>query len=307
MRAALPLVLLLAACAGSEDLLPSGQDAGSTPDSGSNVVAGGGDDQTLLKFAVFGDARPPNVNATTAYPTDVVTAIFTQAQARGAQFAVGTGDYMFAKSASAVDAQVALLQQAESSFHGPVYHALGNHECTGYTNSNCPAGNETPNVVAFMKKLVPAGVTTPWYRVDLPTAKGKAKILLLAANAWGPAQESWLAQQLSDPTTYTILVRHEPDNATEAPGVMPSGSAMLGVPYTLLLLGHTHEFVKLDARTVISGNAGAPLSTFNGASNYGFLLVEQQADGNLLLSAIETASGNVTESWRVTPDGNAAP
>src|SRR5262245_2387202 len=140
MRRAVWLTLLLTACGGTEDLVPPAQDAGSKQDSG--AIKGGGDEQTLLKFAVFGDVRPANLNATADYPTAVITAVFTQAQALGAQFAVGTGDYMFAKTAAAVDAQVALLLQAESNFKGPVYHDLGNHECTGYTDSNCPAGNE---------------------------------------------------------------------------------------------------------------------------------------------------------------------
>src|SRR5947199_116956 len=75
---------------------------------------------------------------------------FTLAQANGAQFVVGTGDYMFASTSAGVSAQVALFKQARANYAGPVYLDMGNHECNGYTNSNCPNGDETPNVQAFM-------------------------------------------------------------------------------------------------------------------------------------------------------------
>jgi len=91
------------------------------------------------------------------------------AGSNGAQFAVGTGDYMFSNTSTGVNAQVDLFLQARSNFSGPVYLDMGNHECNGYTASNCPNGNETPNVRGFMSKLAPAGTTMPYYRVDFDT------------------------------------------------------------------------------------------------------------------------------------------
>jgi hypothetical protein len=284
-----------------------GSGGGGGGGSGGGSVNGGGSGSSLLTFAVFGDSRPPNQNDTSGYPTQVLTSIFSQAQTKGAQFVVGTGDYMFASTQAAVDAQVALFMQAQASFSGPVYHTMGNHECTGYTASNCPNGNETPNVQAFLQKFVPSGVTTPYYRVDVNTPSGKAKFLFVAANAWSSSQESWLQQQLADATTYTFVIRHEPSYDNTAPGVSPSDSLLNSAPYTMLLLGHTHEFRKMSVNQVISGNGGAPLASGGQGSNYGFLLIAQQADGTLEVSEVDVTTGNVTESWKVNAQGQAAP
>jgi hypothetical protein len=275
-------------------------DAGA-PLAGGGTIAG---PAGKLAFAVFGDARPPDPDATAAYPSAVVQGIFQQASARGAQFMVGTGDYMFASSASAVDAQLQLFTAARAAFGGPVYLTMGNHECNGYTNSNCPALNEHPNVTAFLK-LLPAGVSKPFYRVDLDTPKGKAKLLFVAANAWSDEQGQWLQQQLADATAYTFVVRHEPTprySSDTAPGVAPSEALIGAAPFTLMLLGHSHEYLHFDAKHVISGNAGAPLSS---GQHYGFLMIEQQDDGSLQASEIDEASGNVTDSWRIDAAGNA--
>src|SRR5262249_14875183 len=156
------------------------------------------------------------------YPSGIIGNIFGLAKTLNAQFVIGTGDYMFANNATDVDAQVGLFQHAQSNFPGPVYLTMGNHECNGLTASNCPNGNETPNVQAFVGKLAPRGLTTPYYGIDKDTPMGKAKFLFVAANAWSPTQQSWLQQQLADPTTYTFIVRHEPASTTEAPGVGPS-------------------------------------------------------------------------------------
>src|SRR6185369_14861653 len=94
---------------------------------------GGSPDATktgpLLKFAVFGDARPPLPEDSSHYPTEILKAIFALAAAQNVQFVVGTGDYFYALSDAAVTAQLAKLKEAEAPFVGPIYHALGNHEC----------------------------------------------------------------------------------------------------------------------------------------------------------------------------------
>jgi hypothetical protein len=247
------------------------------------------------------------VNDTTQYPAKIVSGIFTMAQQKGAQFVVGTGDYMFASEASAVTAQGDMLLAAETNFKGPVYHTMGNHECTGATDSNCPNGNETANVQYFMQKLVPAGTANPWYRVDVDTPMGSAKILFIAENAWSSAQNTWLQQQLSDTTTYTVVVRHEPNNShgSGAPGLAPSNTLIDNTKYTLLLEGHSHEYSHIrGTNEVISGNGGAPMSY---SGSYGFLLIQQLADGNLSVSEIEEASGNITDSWKVSPSGALVP
>jgi hypothetical protein len=261
-----------------------------------------------LVFGVFGDARPANIPPSSApsagYPTQVLTGIFNLAQLKGAKFMIGTGDYMYADTQAQVDAQLALFGQAHAGFSGPLYLTMGNHECSGYTDSNCPALNEYPNVRSFVK-LLPEGVSAPWYRVDFDTPSGKAKFLFVAANAWSTAQEDWLKTQLADPTTYTIVVRHEPASGTHgtAPGAQPSEALLTGAAYTLELLGHTHEYRHDDLQHVISGNAGAPLS---GGSHYGFLLISQGSDGKLTATEYDEATGQASDTWTISADGKSS-
>ena len=252
-----------------------------------------------FRFAAFGDVRPSSPNDTANYPQAIVTGLFQQIAAQSPQFVVGTGDYMFASTynTTGVDAQVGMLVAAEQAFTGPIYHALGNHDCTGATASNCPNGNETPNVRAFMAKLVPAGTTTPYYRVDVDTGMGTAKVVVIAANAWSDAQATWLETQLADPTAYTFVVRHEDASVTETAGAGASELIVQRHPLTLELLGHWHRYEKLDARHVVSGNGGAPLSF----GHYGFVLVDLLTNGNLSVSEIDQATGAVGDTFTICP------
>lgn len=258
------------------------------------------DSAGTFRFAVFGDVRPRNPDDTANYPTAVVTGLFQQIAAQSPQFVIGTGDYMFASTTndSGIQTQVADLLGAEQAFTGPIYHAMGNHECTGATASNCPNASETANVHAFMTKLVPAGVTKPYYRVDVDTGAGKAKLVFIAANAWSQAQADWLEQQLSDATPYTFVVRHEAASVTDTNGAVASEAIVQKHPLTLELLGHWHRYEKLDPKHLVSGNGGAPLSA---GGHYGFVLVDLLTNGNLAVSEIDQATGSVSDSFTICP------
>src|SRR4051812_18039967 len=137
--------VILALCAAGCNAHPLASDGGTGGDGaiGQPVAAG-------LNFAVFGDARPAKPGDTANYPTAIVAGNFAQMQAKGAKFAIGTGDYLFANYETDVTAQLDLFVQGESAFTGPIYHAMGNYECTGATASNCPNLDESPNVRGFM-------------------------------------------------------------------------------------------------------------------------------------------------------------
>jgi hypothetical protein len=269
---------------------------------GGDVINGprpGGGAGQRLTFAVVGDVRPAEENDSAQYPAEIVAANFTLMQANGAQLVIGTGDYMFASTTAAVATQIDQLLAAEANFAGPVYHAMGNHECRGATASNCPRGDETANVRSFMSRLLPRDVTTPFYRVDLDTPFGKAKLVLIAANAWSDTQATWLETQLAQTTPFTFIVRHEPAEVSEAPGVDPSEAIIARHPYTLVLLGHSHRYRRLDARHLISGNGGAPLT---GHGGFGFVLIRQQRDGRFTATEIDEATGHAVDTWTVGAD-----
>jgi hypothetical protein len=289
IRLVLSIAFVLAGCGPEPAAAPAVCAPTSAPSAGS------------FRFAVFGDVRPAESGDTAAYPKTVIAGLFQQIAAQSPNLVVGTGDYMFARTSDAagIAAQLAMLTDAEKAYAGPVYHALGNHECTGATASNCPAGNETANMRAFMKQLLPAGTSTPYFRVDVDTGQGAAKLVFVAANAWSEAQATWLEAQLADPTRYTFVVRHEPPSVTQTVGVAPSETIIHRHPLTLELLGHFHRYQRIDGKHLISGNAGAPLSS---GAHYGYLLVDLMTNGNLAVSEIDQATGEVTDTFTVCPD-----
>ena len=235
-----------------------------------------------LRFAVVGDTRPMNLDDTANYPTAVVQAIWTDVQAEHPLFAVTTGDYMFASPGTPVaDAQLDLYLGARAQYSGVVYPALGNHECTGDTASNC-ADSVTTNFTAFMTRMLgPIGEPKPYFAERFAANDGSwtAKLVFIAANAWDTAQGDWLERVMSEPTTYTFVIRHEPHFSTPAPGVSPSQDILSRHDLTMLITGHTHTYEHLAPyREIIVGNGGAPLaSTFN----YGYVIIDRAADGTI--------------------------
>ena len=264
---------------------------------------------SLLTFGVFGDVRPPNFNATADYPTAIVTSVMDGLQGQGAQFAIATGDYMFAydNSGSAANAQLDLLLQAESHFTGPVFHAMGNHECTTASTSNCPNGDESALVQAFHTRLIPTHPTL-YYDWSTPTPLGNAHFIVTAPNAWSTAQAAWLDTALALPDQrYTIVVAHEPPTSnTIPPGTMPIEAALAlrtgGI--TLRLYGHVHFYRHTNTNSVVVGNGGAPLSGTSSGAVYGFTVVRQRADGDIVVTAYEVGTPPmVMESFVLHPDG----
>ena len=225
----------------------------------------------LLRFAVFGDVRPHNMDQDADYPAKVVQQIFTRVAARKPQFVLGVGDWMFASNYTHAKAQLTALLAAEKPYAHQVFHAMGNHECNGWTSSNCPRGDETGQVRAYFEELLPY-TKKAYFSFTIKTRLGDTKVVVTAPNAWDPAQQSWLQQVMQQKTRYTIVVRHEPSSDTRAPGVKPSDAIFKSYPVTLYLFGHYHEYRHLSANQVISGNGGAPLAS---GSHFGYLWVEQ--------------------------------
>jgi hypothetical protein len=295
-----------------------GAEGGAPFDAGGAVtgsVGPNGGTISRLLFGIVGDTRPPGFNDTAAYPTAIIDQIYTHIEALPARpaFVVSTGDYNFASTnSSAADAQIALYMGARAKYSGAFFPAMGNHECTGATASNCGTGNPdgiTRNFSAFLTQMLgPIQKTLPYYAIDIKAtdAKWTAKLVFVAGNAWSSAQAVWLEATLAAPTTYTFIVRHEPKDTTQAPGVSPSEAIMAQHPYTLALVGHTHTYYHFPGREVLVGNGGAPLS---GSKNYGFAVVSQRPDLTLDVDMIDYASGLTDPKFHfvVKPDGSAGP
>ncbi len=245
------------------------------------------------------------------YPTPKITKIWQDVEAQSPRpaFAVTTGDYMYADpKTNESAAQLALYAMARSNFSNVVFPAMGNHECTGYTDSNCGQGNKDGVTVSYTNFLAtllgPIAKTLPYYTINVnsTTNAWTAKFLITACNAWDAAQQTWLEGELAKPTRYTFVVRHEGIDATTAPclSATPSMTTILGQhPLTLLIAGHTHTFsYYANERQMIVGNGGAPIT---GGINYGYVIARQQPNGTMDFDEYDYATNVAQYHYNVSP------
>ena len=283
--------------------------AGSGGASGIGAIGGKLD---TLTFAVVGDTRPPSEDDLAGYPTAVINKIWQDVQNQSPRpaFALTTGDYIFSNPFQQGSVkQFDIYLNARAAFVNEVFPAMGNHECTGGTASNCGTGKDgvTYNYVNFLKKMLgPIQQSKPYYTVSIDHTGGQwtSKFVFVAANAWDQNQAAWLDAELAKTPTYTFVVRHEPSGADQAPGVVPSVAIIAKYKKTLLICGHTHTFqYSGSSHQMIVGNGGAPLS---GNTNYGYVVARQRADGVMEIRDYDYYSNAVQYSFALTPDGAAS-
>lgn len=311
-------------CVAQESACGLPPDAGAPSDAGGVPLGDGGGPVTAklgpnggtmsrLLFASVGDTRPALPEDTKGYPTQTITTIF-QTMAKldpMPPMAVSSGDYLFSLLGTTAAAQLKLYQTAQQTFPGAFYPAMGNHECTFTTTSNCGPGTAngvTTQYTQYMQLMMgPLQKTQPYYAIDVDAEdmSWTSKFVFIAANAWDSAQAAWLPTALAKKTTYTFIIRHEASSVT-APGVQPSNPIIAQYPYTLLIVGHTHTYDRLGQREVMFGNGGAPLS---GGKGYGFGLFSQRKDGAIQVDAVDWKTGLADPQFRfaVKPDGSPAP
>jgi hypothetical protein len=304
----------------------------------SGMVSNTGGSVSRLVFAAIGDTRPPNEDDPSGYPTSVITTIFQKIEAQSPHpvLAVGTGDYQFSSisNTSGANEQLQTYMTARATFTGAFFPAMGNHECgvgsgcSTSDNCNCvdgQGGSGTANLQAFLSQMMqPIGQSLPYYSINVSATDNSwtAKFVVTAANAWDSAQQTWLQTTLAVPTTYTFVVRHEPtDTAVNdvPPGVAASDALLTQYPYTLLLVGHTHNYGHFTSyfpgtlacgsscppasQAVVIGNGGAPLSSAK--YDYGYVLFSQRCDNAIVVDEYDYMTG-ATDSYFhfvVTPTG----
>jgi hypothetical protein len=279
-----------------------------------------------LVFGAFGDTRPA-ASTTSGYPTSVKTiigSIFSGLQAQGVPFAVAGGDYAFSStSAGSAVPQYNDFMTARKNFAGTLLPTMGNHECNGFTDSNCPIGSFTGMTQDYVNTILKpsTGQSSPYFSALYLANDGSwsAKFVFVAANAWNSTQQTWLQATLAVPTTYTFAIRHEPNNDARAPGVTPSESlyqsAFSAGRFTLSITGHTH-LVQLPGGTqpygdqfgstlgyeIILGNAGAPLDA-GPAYGYG-VATRRDGDGAIVIQLFQSADSSANPITPNTPDTN---
>ena len=310
LRAVLLSVGLIAACSSQQ---PGNGDDGS--DDGSGSGSGSGSATTTssdLIFAVVGDTRPATEDDTTHYPTAIINKIYQDIQAESPmpQFVIGSGDYQFAStSGSQQQPQLTQYMAARALYSGPFYPAMGNHECTGATASNCGTGNTdgvTKNMTAFTTTmLAPITQTQPYYTKNFSAADGSwtAKVVFVACNAWTSAQSTWLTSQLAVSTTYTFVVRHESSADVSQTSCSASETIINAHPLTLFIVGHTHTYEhQASEKEIIVGIGGAPLTT---GTNYGYVIVKRNATGTLTVTVYDYQNHTTIDTFTIQASGAA--
>jgi hypothetical protein len=261
-----------------------------------------------LVFGIVGDTRPDTedpTNLATAYPTQVISYIYQNFEGSSPrpQFVVATGDYAYCSGAC--DTQTALYLGAAQSYSGQIFPTMGNHECNVSTSSNCGPSNAngiTPAYTNFLQNVLGGVGITPtlyptlanqaaYYSVNISSSTSvtpawTAKFVMVAANAWDAAQQTWLTGVMQQSTTYTFVVRHESvtdeEITSDCPGDCGASDATINqYPYTALLVGHTHYYLQSQTATgqleLVVGNGGAPLQ----GGDFGYVICAQQTDGNI--------------------------
>jgi Calcineurin-like phosphoesterase len=271
---------------------------------------------TDLAFAVVGDTRPAEVDDTAAYPSGIIDQIYADmlGVSPAPQFVIATGDYQYVQPGSGQSApQIAQYVAAVGKYGAPLLAVMGNHECNGYSDSECgPNGADgiTENYTTFLSQLVaPIGANTPYYAVPLSAADGSwnAKVVCIAANAWDANQSAWLTNVLKSTTTYTFVVQHEPSTDSSELSELTEINTVVATspqPLTLRLVGHSHTFkvVPQVSNEVIVGNGGVA----DTEGTFGFALVARQSDGSIQLTQYDETSGMPTPggvAMNVSPGG----
>jgi hypothetical protein len=318
MRAVFVLALVLAGCAnGSSNAGGGGGGGGGGAGSDGGPAIDGGSDAAMtsngLTFAIVGDTRPPSEDDTADYPTAIITTIFQDIEAVSPKpaFVIATGDYQFADpSNSEQQPQIDLYMGARQSFTGAFWPAMGNHECTGDTASNCGPGNSdgvTANMTVFVDTmLTPIGQTQPYYTetVTASDSSWTAKFIFTACNAWDATQSSWLSSQLqANSATYTFIIRHESAADMEEADCAVS-QTLIGSAYTLLIVGHTHEYSHVaSSKELVNGLGGAPLTS---GTQYGYTIINRNADGSLAVTTYDYSNGSTIDSFKIDAAGTPA-
>ena len=209
--------------------------------------------------------------------------------------------------------QECLYMYARAQYSGPYWPAMGNHECTGADVSNCAYGSGTLNLADFISlALTPIGETAPYYTKTMTASDNSwtAKFVFVACNAWDSTQASWLTSQLATSTTYTFIIRHESyedvsagDDGSAYP-CTASNTTIKAADYTLLIVGHTHEYEhSASYKEIINGIGGAPLTS---GTDYGYTIVNRNSTGTLTVTTYDYQNASTIDSFTINADGSPA-
>jgi hypothetical protein len=296
----------------------SGSSGGSTTDA---PIGPDGGVVGLLHFGAAGDTRPGSSNdaGIAAYPEAIIDGIANAFGQAKVQFVLDLGDHMNNwEQVSSAKGQMDIYQKAMALFPGQWFLTMGNHECDTTAEVCVPGtgqtGSTAGNFTTFLAAVAKTGVgDLPWYSFDIQTSMGLARFVVIADNAWCPAQQTWLQNVLTQADTlaaYTIIARHHPPDDTsngDATDLTEICTIVRQHKFALWLTAHVHEYLHIPSkdgnRDVIMGGAGAPLgAASNAQAFYGYLIVDQLPSGDLQVTAWDSTTSVQMDQWTVGPN-----
>ena len=241
-----------------------------------------------MHFAVMGDCRPANyVNtasgAAAAYPTQIITRIFSEIVGRNPDFALFSGDMVYTVNppdGTAAGAQIDLFLSARNQLDRPFAAALGNHE-----------DSDGVDVPVFQQKL---GQPLTYFGFTIHTQKGDVRFTVPDDTYWDSRQLTWVQSELSSSAPYHIVLKHYPSDSTENDETTFK-QLIAQYPPTLILEGHSHTYDKPHPNEMVLGTAGAPLA--NSAPGYGYAIVDQLSSGKFQVSVYDEGTNALTDQW----------
>ena len=269
-----------------------------------NAIGPGGGTVDLLDLVMTGDTRPPFCDLISLYPQDSFKNDVAQMAKLSPQLALDLGDHLFActQSLDSARAQLKLYTDALASFQPPWFMTMGNHECE---STDCSASPGDANFTAYSEALkLVSQQPLPYYKLDIQTRLGLARIVFIADNYGDAAAQAWAESTLAEAdrvARYTIIAKHHPVTGTRI-GPQWAHDVVLRHKYSLILTAHAHNYSHdtsaYGGRSVVCGLGGA------NTSFTGFCRVQQKADGSLAFTAYD-AWGNVrtdpSSSFSVAP------
>ena len=291
----------------------------------------------LLDFVMTGDTRPTACYDQTSsgsctstpqstYPAANFQAVVAKMASTGAQFGVDLGDHQYTccQNLTMARAQIKMYTDALSAggFTNIWFMTMGNHECGAGSTADCSTHTTDANYTAYKEALSAVSQQSlPYYKVDVQTRLGLARLVFIADNWYSATAQNWLESTLTEADSiakYTIIVKHHPiaeDNCdTSSCGLRIGPSWSYNVltsgrhKYTLVLTAHTHEYdhddLSWNGRWAICGLGAAS------SSCVGYCRVQQQADGTLKFSVLDQYGNPMTKcgsygggpsSFTVTP------
>jgi len=259
-----------------------------------------------LRFAVTGDTRPANEDDTAGTNERHRHHLLGHRRVEPEpSFVVSTGDYQFASPGgyeSATQLDLYMQARARSWAAAAAMATMSAPASPTQTAGRAIATESPPTSRTSFPRCSGHRPAAPYYVVHVSAAGVPGRASSSSSQPTHGTMRRGLAQSDSCRSDDVHVYRSARARGSEHGSRTTPSEAILGAtPVTLMLSGHTHTY-KHSGNRIVVGNGGAPLT---GNKGYGFLVVDQRADGVIVVDEIDsqTMQADPDFHFAVTPEG----